>query len=41
LVVLSSDYFTVSNDVPKKIRSVLTIAGGEIAHDAGVVDTRR
>ena len=41
LVVLNSDYFTVANDDLKKIRSVLTVVGGEIMYDAGVLDTRR
>jgi predicted amidohydrolase YtcJ len=41
LVVLNSDYFTVSNDDLKKTRSVLTIVDGQIIYDAGVLDTRR
>ena len=41
LVVLNSDYFTVPNDDLKKIRSVLTVVGGNIMYDAGVLDTRR
>jgi predicted amidohydrolase YtcJ len=41
LVVLNSDYFTVANDDLKKIRSVLTVVGGNIMYDAGVLDTRR
>jgi predicted amidohydrolase YtcJ len=41
LVVLNSDYFTVSNEDLRKIRSVLTIVDGQIIHDAGVLDTRR
>ena len=40
LVVLNSDYFTVSNEDLKRIRSVLTVVGGNIMYDAGVVDTR-
>jgi predicted amidohydrolase YtcJ len=41
LVVLNSDYFTVPNDDLKRIRSVLTVVGGNIMFDAGVLDTRR
>jgi len=41
LVVLNSDYFSVANDDLKKIRSVLTVVGGNIMFDAGVLDTRR
>jgi predicted amidohydrolase YtcJ len=41
LVVLNSDYFSVANDDLKKIRSVLTVVGGNINFDAGVLDTRR
>ena len=37
LVVLNSDYFAVSNDDLKKIRSVLTVVGGNIVYDGGVV----
>jgi len=37
LVVLSHDYFTVPDEDLKKIRSVLTVVGGKIAHDAGVL----
>jgi hypothetical protein len=37
LVVLNSDYFSVPNEDLKKIRSVLTVVGGNIVHDAGVV----
>jgi predicted amidohydrolase YtcJ len=37
LVVLSDDYFTVPDDQVKKIRSVLTVVGGTIVHDAGVL----
>jgi predicted amidohydrolase YtcJ len=40
LVVLNSDYFTVSNEDLKKIRSVMTIVGGKIMHDTGVVNVR-
>jgi len=41
LAVLNSDYFTVSNDDLRRIRSVLTVVDGQIIHDAGVLDTRR
>ncbi len=41
LVVLNSDYFSVANDDLKRIRSVLTVVGGNIMYDAGVLDTRR
>jgi hypothetical protein len=37
LVVLSDDYFTVPDERVKKIRSVLTVVGGTIVHDAGVL----
>lgn len=37
LVVLDRDYFTVPDEEIKKIRSVLTIVGGNTVHDAGVV----
>ena len=37
LVVLSHDYFTVPDEDLKKIRSVLTVVGGTIAHDGGVL----
>jgi hypothetical protein len=41
LVVLNSDYFTVSNEDLKKIRSVLTVVGGNVFYHAdGVLDTR-
>jgi predicted amidohydrolase YtcJ len=36
LVVLSDDYFTATDEVLKKIRSVLTVVGGRIVHDAQV-----
>jgi predicted amidohydrolase YtcJ len=35
-VVLSDDYVTVPDEKLKKIRSVLTIVGGRIVHDAGI-----
>jgi predicted amidohydrolase YtcJ len=40
LVVLNKDYFTVSNDDLKNIRSVLTVVGGNVFYDAGKLDTR-
>ena len=40
LVVLNSDYFTVSNEDLKKIRSVMTVVGGKIMYDTGVVNVR-
>ncbi len=36
VVVLSDDYFTVPDEKLKKIRSVLTMVGGRIVHDAGL-----
>jgi hypothetical protein len=38
LVVLNHDYFAVANEDLKRIRSVLTVVGGNIVHDAGVLD---
>ena len=35
LAVLNQDYFTVPDEDLKKIRSVLTVVGGRIVHDAG------
>ncbi len=40
LVVLNSDYFTVPNEDLKKIRSVLTVVGGNVVYDGGVLDLR-
>jgi|GEM_PF-3949478 len=37
LIVLSDDYFTVPTDDIRSITSVLTMVGGRIVHDAGVV----
>jgi predicted amidohydrolase YtcJ len=37
LAVLSDDYFKVTDEQIKRIRSVLTIVDGKIVHDAGVV----
>ncbi|KAK0629471.1 amidohydrolase family-domain-containing protein [Bombardia bombarda] len=39
LVVLSDDYFSVSDDDLKKLRSVLTVVGGVVVQDSG--DLRR
>ena len=36
LAVLSDDYFAVPDEKLKKIRSVLTVVGGRIVHDAGI-----
>ncbi|PYS49631.1 MAG: hypothetical protein DMG13_23035 [Acidobacteria bacterium] len=38
LVVLSDDYFSVPDEALKKIRSVLTVVGGNIVHNAGVLE---
>ena len=40
LVVLNSDYFAVPNEDLKKIRSVLTVVGGNVVYDGGVLDLR-
>ncbi|MEO7336105.1 MAG: amidohydrolase family protein [Caldimonas sp.] len=37
VVVLNDDYFSVPDESLKKLRSVLTIIGGRITHDEGVV----
>jgi hypothetical protein len=37
VVVLSDDYFSVHDEELKKIRSVLTVVGGEVVHDTGAV----
>lgn len=37
LVVLDSDFFTVPDEDIKHIRSVLTVVGGEVVHDEGVL----
>ena len=37
LIVLSDDYFAVPDEQLKKIRSVLTVVGGRIVHDAGII----
>jgi predicted amidohydrolase YtcJ len=41
LVVLDRDYFAVPNEELKRIRSVLTIVGGNIVHDANVLRVER
>jgi hypothetical protein len=40
LVVLNHDYFAVPSEDLKKIRSVLTVVGGNIVYDGGVLDLR-
>jgi predicted amidohydrolase YtcJ len=37
LAVLSHDYFAIPDEELKQIRSVLTIVGGRVVHDAGVL----
>ena len=37
LAVLDRDYFTVPDEDIRRIRSVLTIVGGQIAHNDGIV----
>ena len=37
LVVLNKDYFAVRDDELDRLHSVLTVVGGEVVHDAGVV----
>jgi predicted amidohydrolase YtcJ len=39
LIVLNKDYFTVSDEGLKELRSVLTVVGGDVVHDAGVLRT--
>jgi predicted amidohydrolase YtcJ len=41
LVVLNHDYFSVPNEDLKSIRSVLTLVGGNIVHDAKVLRVER
>jgi hypothetical protein len=41
LVVLNQDYFSVPDEQLKRIRSVLTVVGGNIVHDAGVLRVHR
>jgi predicted amidohydrolase YtcJ len=40
LVVLNADYFTVPDAAIKQLGSILTIVGGRIVHDAGVLRVR-
>jgi hypothetical protein len=37
LVVLNRDYFTVADQDLKRINSILTVVGGRVVHDAGVL----
>jgi len=37
LVVLDRDYFTVPDEDIRRIRSVLTIVGGNVVHNDGVL----
>jgi predicted amidohydrolase YtcJ len=37
LVVLNHDFFTVPDEDILKTRSVLTVVGGNVVHDAGVL----
>jgi predicted amidohydrolase YtcJ len=37
LAVLSDDYFSVPDDRLRQIRSVLTVVGGQVVHDAGTL----
>src|SRR5439155_15115703 len=37
VVVLSDDYYSVPDESMKKLGSILTIVGGRIVHDAGVL----
>jgi len=37
LTVLSADYFSVSDEALKRLRSVLTLVGGRVVHDTGAV----
>jgi len=39
LIVLNADYFTVPDSALRKIRPVLTVVGGRVAYDAGVLRT--
>jgi predicted amidohydrolase YtcJ len=41
LVVLDRDYFAVPNEELKRIRSILTVVGGDIVHDAKVLRVER
>jgi predicted amidohydrolase YtcJ len=37
MAVLSDDYFTVPDEGLKKIRSILTVVAGNIAHNTGAL----
>ena len=37
LVVLDRDYFTVPDDDIRRLKSILTVIGGNVVHDAGVL----
>jgi predicted amidohydrolase YtcJ len=37
LVVLSDDYFAVPEDEIRTVRSILTVVGGKVVHDEGVL----
>jgi predicted amidohydrolase YtcJ len=37
IAVLSDDYFTVPDESLKKIRSILTVVGGNVVHNSGVL----
>jgi predicted amidohydrolase YtcJ len=41
LVVLDRDFFTVPDTEIPRVQSVLTVIGGKVVHDAGVVRVRR
>jgi predicted amidohydrolase YtcJ len=41
LLVLNADYFAVPNEQLKMIRPVLTVVGGNVVHDDGVLDVRK
>ena len=36
LAVLNKDYFTVTDEEVKQIRSVLTVVGGKVVHNEGI-----
>ena len=40
VVVLNNDYFTVPDADLRKIRSILTVVGGRIVHDAGILKVK-
>ena len=41
LVVLDRDYFTVPDEEISRIRSVLTIVGGRVVHDTGMLGSHK